>query len=440
MGAEYARYSKNAYRQGFTPDMKHPPRRFRFAGAFDAAGVALAPAEAVVVFDDDRPAPACTLLSVGPAPRGGAALWEDRPGEVLLPAFVNAHTHLDLTHIGPRDHDPAAGFDAWLAMILTERRHDAHGIAASVEAGAERCLAGGVVAVGDIAGVARTEPVEALRASALGGVSYVEFFGLGARQAASVSAMEALAAGTPLMDRGVRLGLSPHAPYTAGPSLFDGAAALARSLGLGVSTHLAESAAEREFVADARGPMRALLHTLGVLDDAALADFGHGARPAAHLSHALARTPWLLAHCGDLTDEDIALLAATPASVAYCPRSSEYFGHHTALGPHRYRDLLAAGVNLCLGTDSIVNLPRLTDGTTPTLGVLDEMRHLHQRDGTDPVTLLAMGTIYGARALGLDPAGFTLATGSKAGLTTVRASGSLSGVLTARAPAQLLLP
>ena len=141
--------------------------------------------------------------------------------------------------------------------------------------------------------------------------------------------------------------------------------------------------------------MRTLPDALGVLDDDALADFGRGKRPIAHLADALRARPWLLAHVCDASDDEIALLAETNASVAYCPRSSSYFAHHAELGPHRYRDMLAAGVNVCLGTDSIVNLPPAERGA-PTLGVLDEMRFLSQRDHTDPRTLLAMGTVKAA--------------------------------------------
>ena len=66
-----------------------------------------------------------------------------------------------------------------------------------------------------------------------------------------------------------------------------------------------------------------------------------------------------------------------------------------------------------MGTDSIVCLP--TD-QCDRLSVLDEMGFLHQRDGTDPLTLLRMATVNGARALGVDENLVTLRPGLCVGL------------------------
>jgi cytosine/adenosine deaminase-related metal-dependent hydrolase len=73
--------------------------------------------------------------------------------------------------------------------------------------------------------------------------------------------------------------------------------------------------------------------------------------------------------------------------------------------------MLEAGVNVCLGTDSIV--------CHGTLGVIDEMRRLHARDAADPATLLAMGTSNGARALGYDGDAATFEAGPAAGAGVV---------------------
>jgi cytosine/adenosine deaminase-related metal-dependent hydrolase len=61
--------------------------------------------------------------------------------------------------------------------------------------------------------------------------------------------------------------------------------------------------------------------------------------------------------------------------------------------------------------------------TPDRISVLDEMRLLHQRDGTDARTLLSMGTIYGAEALGLNSEAVTLRPGPLAGLLGVAISG-----------------
>ena len=362
-------------------------------------------------------------------------------GATILPGLVNAHTHLDLTHLGPFDHDPAAGLTPWLGRILNGRLHDEPGIAASVRLGVEKSLAGGVVAVGDIGGVASGQPSlapwRAFADSPLLGVSFTEFFAIGSGEARGLAAVERLIADHAdefAHPTGCRLGLQPHAPYSVSARAYRRTIELARPAGVPLSTHLAESLAERQFVASAAGPQRDLLRTIGVWDHALEGEFCRGQHPAEHLQPILAAAPWLVAHVNDATDEAIAILARTGTSVAYCPRSSAYFAAEREFGPHRYQAMQAAGVNVCLGTDSIVNLD-----TPDRISVLDEMRLLVRRDGLSPRVALEMGTVRGARALGLDERWFRFEAGQRvAGLVAVDGAVGLSEVMAGGAPPRLL--
>ncbi len=355
----------------------------------------------------------------------------DLSSHVLLPGLINAHTHLDLTHLGPHVWDPTRPFSDWVAIIRAGRLSDAAQIATSVRAGAALSRAGGTVLVGDIAGAVRGEPslaaAHALASTGLAGVSFIEFFAIGTRMRENLDLLAATLAecsgpvnpGTP--SPGLHLGLQPHATNTVAPDAYLHALALAGQRWARVCTHLAESPEERQFIRDATGPQRALLEQVGVWDEALLATFGLGHHPVEHMAPILrlardAGNPMLVAHVNDATDNALEILAQTRTSVAYCPRASAYFGAHHHFGPHRYQAMLHAGINVCLGTDSVVNI---TDGTlVPSSGsparlsILDEMRLLHQRDAADPVTLLRMATTNAARALGLDPTLVTLSPGS----------------------------
>lgn len=338
-----------------------------------------------------------------------AARVIDLPDSILLPALVNAHAHLDLTHIGPRPYDPSLGFIGWARMIMRERARDDAAIDASVRKGVERSLLGGVAAVGDIGGALQPQPARTLAASPLLGVSFLECFGLGSRQqGACESAADRFGDLLRWMSRtGLRLGLQPHSPYSAGPRVRDWAIEMNRAYRAPLSMHLAETRPERELIMHAQGPTRAFLESLGLWDESVAADFATGHGVVRSLIEHLRAAPWLLAHVNDCDDVAIALLANTSCSIAYCPRSSDYFQNHVDLGPHRYQDMLCAGINVALGTDSIVNLPR---EQASRLSTFDEMAFLRRRDHTDPPTLLRMATTNGARALSLDPALFTLAS------------------------------
>jgi cytosine/adenosine deaminase-related metal-dependent hydrolase len=337
--------------------------------------------------------------------------------QLLIPALVNAHTHLDLTHIGPLEHDPGEGFVRWVDVIRANRAQSDEEIAQCVRLGIEKSLAGGVIAVGDIAGAPAgrlTEaPVRTLADSPLHGVSYLEFFGIGKSAASAIKRVEAFLAGhlanilRDIDGSGVRFGLQPHATNTIDLSVYQWVTLAARAHDLPLSTHLAETLEEREFIASASGPQRELLERLGVWDDAILDHIGKGKHPIEHLSAVLELKPYLVAHVNDADDAGIETLAMTGTSVAYCPRASKYFDAASNFGAHRYRDMLDAGVNVCLGTDSIVNLD-----TPDRISTLDEIRLLYAQGDHDPNRLLSMATINGAKALGLDPNRFTLQPGS----------------------------
>jgi cytosine/adenosine deaminase-related metal-dependent hydrolase len=202
--------------------------------------------------------------------------------------------------------------------------------------------------------------------------------------------------------------------------MYEWAARLGAERGLPLATHLAETVEEREFVAHGTGPQREMLERLGVWDNAALEHVGKGNHPVQHLAGVLGMARFVAAHVNDADDAAIETLARTGTVVAYCPRASAYFGAERPFGPHRYREMMEAGVVVALGTDSIVNLPEAA--VMEGISVLDEMRFLHRRDGTDPRLLVRMGTVNGAGALGIDPAMFRIEDGNTlAGLIAIPA-------------------
>jgi cytosine/adenosine deaminase-related metal-dependent hydrolase len=79
--------------------------------------------------------------------------------------------------------------------------------------------------------------------------------------------------------------------------------------------------------------------------------------------------------------------------------------------------LLAAGVSVAIGTDS--------RGSNPDLNLWRELQFLRRTDPeVDSAVLLALGTINGARALGLDGEIGTLTPGKSADMAVVALNGA----------------
>ncbi|MGH7244302.1 MAG: amidohydrolase family protein [Phycisphaerales bacterium] len=402
--------------------------RLDAAGAIDASAkpISIAPASLILEVEPGRirVVAADAPAAIDGHPAAAKATVISMPDHLLTPALVNSHTHLDLTHIGPKPH---SSFAAFVDLVRSARHVDAAAIRESLLLGARLSRAGGVGAVGDIAGAVRggasIEPYLALRDSELAGVSFLEFFAMGDSVSRALARVDEVTdAATAMPASKIRFGLQPHAPYSVACVGYRHALARAARDRLPIATHLAESTEEHAFISEARGPQRSLLEGLGLWNDSLLAEYGLGKTPVAHLAGALRErsTPILLVHLNDLSDADVELLAElnthVPIHVAYCPRASEFFGAPMTFGPHRYRELIAAGINVCLGTDSIVNLPESdAAGAHARISPVDDARLLARRDNTDAALLLNMMTAGGAVALGLDANAFSLAPGSNVG-------------------------
>jgi len=372
--------------------------------ARDAAGTNLRPA-AIAVRDD-------VIRAVGTPERiqslhgKRSAEVVQMPDKLLLPGFVNAHCHLDLTGLGPRALE--GSFVDWLRVVIDESPREAEAIDAAVRAGVRQSVAAGVGFVGDINH--SLESVRSRLATGLAGVAYLEVFGIGESQGAAVEQMtqriRALPheAPSPGHRRGVLVGVGPHAPYSVGDALYDAVVRLSEQRACRISTHLAESREEVEFIKHGTGAFVKLLKSLGKWDKSI---DRQGEHPIDWFADRLRRGRWLLAHCNYVEDSHIKLLSRTGTSVAYCPVASEYFGRHG----HRYREMLAAGVNVCLGTDSVLCQP---PGEPTPLGILPQMRRLWRRDRTEAQTLLAMGTVNGLRAMEINESEATFRVGAPA--------------------------
>ena len=330
----------------------------------------------------------------------------DLPDKLLLPSFVNAHCHLDLTGLGPRKY--TGSFIDWLKTVIADAPRETNDVQNAVRAGIQLSQQAGVGFLGDIAH--SLDAAQTRLTSGLPGVTYLEVFGIGEAQDEAIAEMNQRIrtlpheAPSPGHRRGVLVGLGPHAPYSVGDALYDAVIKLSEQRACRISTHLAETPEEIKFLQNATGPFVDLLKSLGKWDRSI---DEQGKHPIDWFGDRLKRGRWLLAHCNYVDDQHIKRLARTGTSVAYCPIASEYFGHEN----HRYRDMLAAGVNVCLGTDSILCQP--PDEPHP-LGMLAPMRRLYARDRTDPQTLLAMATINGLRAMEINESEATFQIGAPA--------------------------
>lgn len=365
------------------------------------------------------------IHAVGPAKRLLADHPEERErdlGEVaLLPGFVNAHSHLEITVL--RGFLEDLDFYPWLRRLvelcrdgLKADEHVFHSLL-----GAAEMLRAGVTCVGDCTSTGA--PFDALLVSGLRGVVFQEAFG--PTPALAAEALPALAdrldALLAMASDRVRPGLSPHSPYLACPEMLAGCAALAAGRGLPTSIHLAESEAEAAYVERGEGPFAALHAQRGWPVEA------RGASAVAHV----ASLGWLalpgptqLVHLARASGADLALLArarneGSRLGLVACPRSNAKLGN----GLPALSDWDRLELPWGLGTDGAPAVGSCDPFSEMRFALLAERGRTGRAEALSCEAVLRRATVDAARTLGLDGELGTLEPGKQADLCAVALEG-----------------
>ncbi len=174
----------------------------------------------------------------------------------------------------------------------------------------------------------------------------------------------------------IGMAFAPHAPYTVNDANFERVRMLADQLDVPVHLHLHETAQEVE---------QSLKE--------------HGQRPIARLDRlGLVNDRLIAVHMTQLTDAEIHLCAERGVSVVHCPESNLKL----ASGFCPACALERAGVNLAIGTDGCASINDLDMvGETRTAALLAKAV-AQDAAGFDAFTALRAATLGGAKAIGFD--------------------------------------
>ncbi len=352
--------------------------------------------DGAVVIEGDR------IVGVGPAAElGRGTHYEDA---VIVPGFVNAHTHLEYT-VYAGFGDGLADFSEWITLHIERKARLQWGdYLAIARLGATASLASGVTTVGDCSysGAAAAACGElGLRATI-----YLEVFGSDVQGALEQFAAKRQRAEEHFSSL-VRPGVSPHAPYSASLEVY----AACAELGLPLATHLSESAREVAYLRSGGGSWGRYSY---------LVPSPRTTGPRLLASAGLLGPQVVAAHCVHVDAEEIELLAGAGTGVAHCPRSNAALG----CGVAPLAELRTAGVRVGIGTDS--------PASAPSFDYFDELRAValgararEQRpDALSATDALELATLGGARALRLDKEIGSLVSGKAADLAVVSLEGS----------------
>ncbi|MDY6830769.1 MAG: amidohydrolase family protein [Thermodesulfobacteriota bacterium] len=329
-----------------------------------------------------------TEVGTGAAENGTVV---DHGEGALVPAFVNAHTHLELSALAGQ-LATGQGFESWVRELLALRQEQTiDHLRREAGAAAGRMIKAGTLVAGEISTLGIT--ADLFRDAGLAGVWFSEVLGQHLPESVDL----------PPADQWRASSFAAHAPHTTAPEVLCRLKHMCDERGLPFSIHLAESSEEVEFIQTGKGRWADFLSERGI-------DFSTwpvpSKSPVAYLADLGLLGPNLMAVHLVYTDAaDIALLAQNRVNVCLCPRSN--MALHGRL-PDVAR-MAAVGLDLCLGTDSLA--------CVDSLSMVDEMAFVaYKCPALGPEDLLNMATINGAAALGMADRFGSLEPGKKGAL------------------------
>lgn len=336
------------------------------------------------------------ILALGPAPLVlppdfVADETLDLTDHLVMPGLVNAHTHAPMVLLRSSCDDmPIARWfndGIWvLESGLTEEDIRWGALLAVVE-----MLRGGTTIFADHY-FAMDQVAEAVVTSGMRATLAWAVFGLGseADAVADLGRTEAFVLQwQDAADGRIKTVLGPHSPYICPEAYLRLIAERAQRLGLGIHIHIAETWEQTRVSLAKRGKT-----PVQYLDDCGIFS-----------------VPTIAAHCVGVNADDIAILAARSVNVAHCPTVAMKL----AMGVAPVPAMLAAGVNVALGTDGAASNNDLALLAEAQLAKLLHIHHTGDATVLPGDTTLRMAARNGAMATGFPQSGI-LAPGMAADL------------------------
>lgn len=312
---------------------------------------------------------------------------------LLCPGFINAHCHLELSHL--KDViPPHTGLIPFLMQVVGKRNFPMEEILEKIALAEQEMFDGGIVAVGDIGNTDNT--VAAKKSSSIKWNNFVEILGIDDQKATSylnhynqvLNAFDAVTHEIP-KDH-FKSALVPHAPYTISPETFK--LINKATEGRVISVHNQETPAEDELYQSGTGDFLKFIRL-----------FGHETSPLPVTGKSALRS-WLphfnlgqrllLVHNTFIPEDDIrfamnyALEHLSGLHFCLCVNANLYI--ENSLPP--VKQLMAAGASIVLGTDSY--------SSNFQLSIAAEIRSIREHFPTVPLeTVLQWATLNGAEAL-----------------------------------------
>jgi len=310
----------------------------------------------------------------------------DLGNSAIVPGFINAHTHLELT-ILHKSLNGNGNFTDWIRdLVAIKKDWSESEYAVSIRNGIENSLKSGTTTVVDITrnGIALNE----LLASNIRKLLFFEIINFDPDTAEdTIKDFKELISSISTDDL-LSIGIFPHAPYTVSDKLYRECKSVSEECDIRIATHIAETEDEIEFLTSGAGHFATLLNEFKMLNKWKYP----GLSPIKHLNNiGILNNECILIHCNYLTEDEIRIIEKSKSNVVFCPRSHEFFHHKV----HPFSSLKDRDINIALGTDSLAS--------NDTLSILDEMKFIRNSyPEIEPNYIFSMGTIAGAVAIQMD--------------------------------------
>jgi len=322
---------------------------------------------------------------------------------LLCPGFINAHCHLELSHL--KGAIPTeTGLSEFVKQIVPKRAAPQEVIEAAIEAAENEMYNNGIVAVGDICNTADT--IAAKTKGKLAYYNFVEIYGLDPLLAAQ-KMNEGLLLQAQYEAANLKAVVIPHASYSVPAALLQ---LLANKYGSHtVSIHNQETKAENDFFEKKIGVFVDMYGRVGVDLDFFTPTKTTSLQSVLPYLKDAAKSIWV--HNSFTSEADIKAVQGTNTHAYWClcPSANQYI-ENTMPPVQLFRDQHA---NIVVGTDSYAS--------NWSLNMLDELKRIHLHNSQIPLAeMLTWITSNGARALQMEDKLGSIEVGKKPGLSLIK--------------------